>query len=616
MLKRFFLLLFFVSTASDASSIRYSGHNELTVIGYHEIIDPAQALIPEYATSPEDFRQQITWLQQHQYHFVSIDEILAARHGQRPLPTNAVLLTFDDGYRSVYDNAYPILKSYHAPAVVALVGSWLNGADDQQVDFDHKKVSRDKFFSWDQLHEMVKGGLIELGNHTFSLHDGIPANPQGNMEPAVTTHRYDVGTQRYESESLYQKRIYADLKQNNDLFRLHGFKKPRIMVWPYGSYNGTTAAIAVKLGMPLALTLEDGPNTRVTPLTALRRILVESSTTPVELAEDITSRDDDLTENDHPQKNLYVDLDQIYDKDPQQQEKNLSALLDRIHGSAINSVYIQAFSRSATTGLADQLYFPNRHLPMRADLYNRVAWQIQSRTQVEHVFASMPLMAWDFSQFVVTDHPRCRACANPKDESRLQIIKDLYEDMAKTVNVDGLYFYDPVTLLDPQRIDVVALRQFSTVGLSNDLKPHAGMDMATSITQQINALDRLTSELEAVVRYWQPYLLTAHNVFKLPASLSTAKELDQILLTDSLKKFDFTVWSANTGTDSSSLAEIQNTLSLTPKAMRKLVFELNFDGSLPINKSKVDAFQSQVQKLSPDGLYHVIYDEKPVAQTP
>lgn len=604
MLKRFWLLLLFVSTASHASSIHYSGHNELTVIGYHEIIDPAQALIPEYATSPDDFRKQMAWLQQHQFHFVSIDDILAARRGLKPLPTNAVLLTFDDGYRSVYDNAYPILKAYHAPAVVALVGSWLAIPEDQIVDFDHKKVPRQKFFSWEQLHEMVQSGLIELGNHTFDLHEGILANPQGNMEPAVTTHRYDADTLRYESESLYQKRIYTDLKKNNDLFHQHGFNKPRIMVWPYGNYNGTTAAIAVKLGMPLGLTLEDGPNTNGTPLTALRRILVESSTTPEALAEDIHSRDNDSTENDQPQKNLYVDLDKIYDKDPIQQEKNLSALLDRIQGSAINSVYVQAFSRSAQTGLADQLYFPNRHLPMRADLFNRVAWQIQSRTQVEHVFASMPLMAWDFSQ--------CRFCSKHKHASKLKIIKDIYEDAAKTVNFDGLHFNDDVTLLNTKQIDKTTLHQFSAVGLPpSTLKVTRSMDMPSSISRQINALDQMTSQLEAVVRFWQPYLLTSHNVFQLPASMSPTQDLNQMVLTGSLKKFDFTIWSG--AIRDPSILDDKNSLDLTPHTIRKLVFELNFDGSLVSNKPKVDAFQNQISRFSPNGLYHVIYDESPIA---
>jgi hypothetical protein len=48
----------------------------------------------------------------------------------------------------------------------------------------------------------------------------------------------------------------------------------------------------------------------------------------------------------------------------------------------VNTVYLQAFSDPDANGSADMVYFPNRHIPMRADLFNRVAWQIQTRTPV------------------------------------------------------------------------------------------------------------------------------------------------------------------------------------------------------------------------------------------
>ena len=42
------------------------------------------------------------WLEKHGYHFVSVDDLLADAAGRRPLPDKAVLLTFDDGYQSIY----------------------------------------------------------------------------------------------------------------------------------------------------------------------------------------------------------------------------------------------------------------------------------------------------------------------------------------------------------------------------------------------------------------------------------------------------------------------------------------------------------------------------------
>ena len=60
----------------------------------------------------------------------------------------------------------------------------------------------------------------------------------------------------------------------------------------------------------------------------------------------------------------------------------------------INTVYLQAFSDADGNGQAEALYFPNRHLPMRADLFSYVAWQLRTRARV-FVYAWMPVLAFD-----------------------------------------------------------------------------------------------------------------------------------------------------------------------------------------------------------------------------
>ena len=91
----------------------------------------------------------------------------------------------------------------------------------------------------------------------------------------------------------------------------------------------------------------------------------------------------------------HVDLDYLYDADPAQQERNLGHLLDRLQKLGVNTVYLQAFSDPDGNGSADAVYFPCRRLPMRADLFNRVAWQIRTRTQVRRLYAWMPALGWE-----------------------------------------------------------------------------------------------------------------------------------------------------------------------------------------------------------------------------
>ena len=161
---------------------------ELTVLSYHEIADPARALVPQYAVTPTDFVRQMDWLRNHGYHFVSVGDVLAGREGKRALPDKAVLITFDDGYQSVYAHAWPILKMFRIPAVINVVGSWME--EKGTVDFDGKELPRGQLLSWGELREMTQSGLVEIGSHTFDLHRGILGNPQGNLQPATTTRRY------------------------------------------------------------------------------------------------------------------------------------------------------------------------------------------------------------------------------------------------------------------------------------------------------------------------------------------------------------------------------------------------------------------------------------------
>ncbi len=83
----------------------------LTVIGYHEITDTKNALIPQYAVTTQQFTQHVEWLQKNGFHFITVDQLIRAHQGKFQLPTKPVLLTVDDGYQSFYQNAYPIIKA-------------------------------------------------------------------------------------------------------------------------------------------------------------------------------------------------------------------------------------------------------------------------------------------------------------------------------------------------------------------------------------------------------------------------------------------------------------------------------------------------------------------------
>ena len=500
---------------------------KLTVLSYHEIAEPGEALIPDYAVTPTNFVRQIDWLRNNGFNFVSVNDVLADHAGKAHLPEKAVLLTFDDGYRSMYDHAWPLLKMLRIPSVVAVVGTWEE--DQGEVNFDGHKITRDKLMTWQQLRELSESGLVEIGSHSYDLHRGIPGNPEGNLQPAATTRLWIKETGKYEDEASYRRRVGGDLQRSRDVILKRIGRAPRVIAWPYGRYTHELRDLATRLGMTIGLTLDDGANMEDTPLWGLRRILVGSNMQLWDLNREITFRNQNLSDNDRAQKVMHVDLDYIYDADPAQQERNLGHMLDRIVSLGVTVVYLQAFSDPDGDGAADAVYFPNRHMPMRADLFNRVAWQIATRTGVKRVYAWMPMLAWVLPPGVAGAQDRVVTLPSDKSDhvnmgyKRLslfsprarQTIREIYEDLGRYATFEGLLFHDDVTLSDYEDASEFGLKTYKEWGLPGNIADiRRSDDMVGRWTiLKINALDEFAGELAAAVREEEPALKTARNLY-------------------------------------------------------------------------------------------------------
>jgi biofilm PGA synthesis lipoprotein PgaB len=394
----------------------YAAAGAFVVLSYHEARDEVRDYPDPYAVDTAALVQQFAWLRGNGYTPVSLDQIVAARAGGKPLPPKAVLLTFDDGYLSFYTRVYPLLREFRYPAVLAVVGKWIDNPRGEAVMYGEKdSIPAASFPTWGQLREMADSGFVEIASHTYDLHRGLLANPQANLQPAATARVYDAATGGYEDDTSWRKRVSADLAMSALVIERETGRRPRAIVWPYGSYNDELVRMAGEWGMTIGLTLDDGTNTPDVPLTALRRNLIEHYPTLAEFIIEVRG-----PRNPQPVRVVQASLDDVYSADPVQQERNLSALLDRILILKPTHVFLQATSDADGDGIADAAYFPNRHLPVRADLFNRAAWQLASRVDVK-LYAVMPATGFRFVQ---------------------NIVAEIYEDLARHANFDGLVFDD------------------------------------------------------------------------------------------------------------------------------------------------------------------------------
>lgn len=403
--------------------------NKYIVLCYHSV--PERYNGDPLAISASNLAEQLAWLRAQGYTAVSMDQVLRAQAGKATLPAQSFLLTVDDGYEDFYTNIYPVLQLYKVPAVFALVGKWTETGRPLKNETD-PYFKKQRFVDWPKIREMQRSGLVEIASHSYDLHHGIPANPQGNTQPAAITLQFDKTSAQYETVAQRRARLRADLARNSALIESKLGKRPRIMVWPYGAYDRVGIEEAARAGMYVNFTLDDGLastlNSEIVP-----RVLVEKEI-PLS-AFSYLVQSEYLPKISEPLHAIRVNLDRLYDSDPEKQNQKLGRLIEQIRELGLNAVVLQPFVSPLHAGLIEQVYFPNSILPMRADFLNRVSWQLFSRIGVS-VYVLVPV-----SQYAVRDKNQLRRLDFASVGDRARILK-LYEDFSSHNPLRGVIFTD------------------------------------------------------------------------------------------------------------------------------------------------------------------------------
>jgi peptidoglycan/xylan/chitin deacetylase (PgdA/CDA1 family) len=133
--------------------------NHLRILAYHTI-DRYDRLLPAgVGTSPEDFARQMEMLSTR-WRVIPLDEMVGYAVSGRPAPADAISLTFDDGYRDNYLNAFPVHHDLGLPATIFCVASHL-GRSWPAEDWGG---TAKPMLGADDMHVMGRGG-VEFGSH-------------------------------------------------------------------------------------------------------------------------------------------------------------------------------------------------------------------------------------------------------------------------------------------------------------------------------------------------------------------------------------------------------------------------------------------------------------------
>lgn len=606
--------------------------NAVRVLCYHDVRDH---LRQSFQTSPDatavatgDLVEHFEWLKSNNFTVVSLQQLITARSGGPELPEKAVLLTFDDGYKSVYSHVFPLLRAYRYPAVIACVQQFMTPDAEGNVLYDGKQTARNLFMDWDEAREIARYGLVEFASHSAYSHVGVLANAQGSRLPALVTRIYDPIAAQYESDEAYQQRLFADLNSVANLMEKELGVRPRAVVWPYGAYNDTAIQMARKAGHSVAFNLIDNVDNSDTDLMHLGRDLVMFNAGVSGLATMVKQRSQSQYQETLRTRIVHVDLDYVYDANPVQQEKNLGQLIERVRELGASHVYLQAFADPDGNGSAKALYFPNRHLPMRADLFRRAAWQLKTRSGV-YVYAWLPVMAFELppnhpvAGELVQAHPSAPAGhaatryirLSPYSEGARQVIREIYHDFGRHAwGTRGVLFHDDATLDDFEDVSPVAMHSYAKAGLPGSFDELCKSEAAGRAWSKLKTktLTDLTLELAGVLRQYIPDLETSRNLYASvvldPASQGWfAQDLDNMLAS-----YDYTAVMAMPYMEKAAdpekwLKTLAATVLQRPNAAGRIVFELqskDWITNKPIASAKL---AEHVMILRRAGIRHIAY---------
>lgn len=305
---------------------------------------------------------------------ITLDDLARARSGAKPLPDKAILISFDDGYRSLYTRVFPLLLAYRIPVVASLVGSWLEPGPGAQIAYGEVLRPREDFITWAQARLMQRSGLVEFASHSHDQHRSVLANPQGNLAPALSSALYAGG--RYETVDELRARVRSDLQRNAELMARELGQRPRAITWPYGRYNQVALQVAGELGHAFALTLTDEPGDARRPL-EIGRYWPRNNLQLADLMNDLRYA------GAPPQLRRLVRIDpaQVWSPDAAEFDQRLGRLIEQLLAGSVTDVVLQAVQFD---GARQQwsAWFPNQVLPLAGDALHRLAWQLRIRAGV------------------------------------------------------------------------------------------------------------------------------------------------------------------------------------------------------------------------------------------
>lgn len=192
------------------------------------------------------FESQVKYLMENGYTVIPLRQLVDYRLGRKNgLPTQSVVITVDDGHKSVYTDMFPILRKYRIAATLFLYPSAISNAP--------------YAMTWDQLREIKSSGLVDFQSHTL-WHPNFKKD-RGRLTPVD-----------------YENFVEMQFKKSKERLEKELDTKVDMLAWPFGIYDYELIHKAIETGYVAAFTMERHHSNISDRVMALPRFLITNDT--------------------------------------------------------------------------------------------------------------------------------------------------------------------------------------------------------------------------------------------------------------------------------------------------------------------------------------------------
>jgi poly-beta-1,6-N-acetyl-D-glucosamine N-deacetylase len=183
-----------------ASSQLFAAEHAVITI-YHHVSEDTP---PSTSLSPAQFKEHMDYLKNNGFSVLPLNEVITALQNKQQVPDKTLVITFDDGYISIYEEAFPLLQQMGFPFTVFINTQPIN--DNMQG-----------YMSWDQIRRMSDAGVI-IANH-------------------MVNHPYMIDNEAGETDSERLARLRVELLSAEQQIAQETGQSHKIMAYPYGEYD-------------------------------------------------------------------------------------------------------------------------------------------------------------------------------------------------------------------------------------------------------------------------------------------------------------------------------------------------------------------------------------------